>query len=190
MSAEAWTAIFTGVLAATAAWALVYARQQLRQVQESEQVQHLLRFVEQFDTEPLVNSRKSLAEKRLKGVDDPPELDNILNFFETIGLLVKRGYLDAHDVWAMFSYWMFSVFADFPDSIEQERKEDPTFYSDFATLVERLRIIETAEHGLSDRPSRDDIEEFWRYELGLTVGLPAPKRRPRKLVRRSAKPKS
>jgi len=188
MSADAWTAIFTGLVAATAVWALVCARQQLKQFRESEQVQHLLRFVEQFDAAPLMNTRKSLAEKRLKGVDDPPELENILNFFETIGLLVKRRYLDAYDVWACFSYWMFSVFADFRDLIEQEQKEDPTYYADFTALVERLRMIEKAEHGLSDRPSRDDIEEFWRYELDLTTGLPATRRRPRKLSRRSAKP--
>jgi hypothetical protein len=96
MSADAWTAVFTGVLALTGVWALIYARQQLKQARESEKIQHLLRFVEQFDNGPLAKSRKSLAVDRLKGDDDAPELDNILNFFETIGLLVKRGYLAEH----------------------------------------------------------------------------------------------
>jgi hypothetical protein len=75
MSANQWTAVltgvtaaFTGVLAGTGTWALIYARRQLRESRESEKVQHLLRFVEQFDNAPLANSRKALAEKRLKGV--------------------------------------------------------------------------------------------------------------------------
>lgn len=184
MTADAWTAGFTGVLALTGVWALIYARQQLKQAHESEKIQHLLRFVEQFDNGPLANSRKSLAAHRLKGDDDVPELDNILNFFETIGLLVKRGYLDPHDVWSMFSYWMFSVYADSRDLIEQEQKEDPTYYGDFTSLIERLRKIEKAENGLSDRPSREEIMEFWRYELELTAGLPATRRRPRKSTRK------
>jgi hypothetical protein len=184
MSAEAWTAVFSAVLAITGVWALVYARQQLKQARESERVQHLLRFVEQFDNAPFANIRKALAEKRIKGIDDPPELDNVLNFFETIGLLVKRGYLDAHDVWSSFSYWIFCIFADGRETIEQEQKEDPTYYSDFTGLVEKLEGIEKAEHGLSGRPSKEDITEFWQYELELTAGLPATKRRPRKRLRK------
>jgi hypothetical protein len=180
MGAEAWTAVFTGILAVTGVWALVYARRQLSQGREADKIKHLLRFVEQFDNVPLAAARKSLAEKRLRGVEDPPEAENILNFFETIGLLVKRDYLDPHDVWSAFSYWMFCMFADWRESIEQEQKEDPTYYSDFTSLIERLKAIEKAEHGLSDRPSKEDLKEFWQYELELTAGLPAIKRKPRK----------
>jgi len=189
MSADQWTAVltgmtaaFTGVLAVTGVWALVYARKQLRQSRESEKVQHLLRFVEQFDNAPLANSRKSLAEKRLKGLNDtaglPPELHVLLNFFEMIGLLVIRDYLDVHDVWSAFSYWVLFLFADFRQSLEEQQREEPTFYSDFLHLVQQMKAIEKTEQGMSDRPTREEITEFWQYELGLTAGLPAPKRKP------------
>jgi hypothetical protein len=187
VSANAWTAVFTSIyaaftliLAVTGVWALVYAKKQLRQGREADKIKHLLRFVEQFDNVPLAATRKALADKRLKGIEDPPEAENVLNFFETIGLLVKRDYLDAHDVWSSFSYWMFCMFADCRELIEQEQKEDPTYYSDFTSLVERLKAIEKVEHGLSDRPSKEDVMEFWQYELGLTAGLPAAKRKRRK----------
>jgi len=196
MSADAWAAIFGGipavftvVLAVTAVCALVYAIKQLRQARDSERVQHLLRFVEQFDTPPFADIRRSLAAKRLQGDDDPPELENILDFFETIGLLVRRDFLDAHDVWCSFSYWIFSVFSDFRDFVEQEQKDDPTYYRDFTSLVERLREIEKSEHGTSDRPSKEEIEEFWGYESKLTAGSTAMKRRPRRSVKKKGNDK-
>lgn len=183
--AEWATAFFTAVIAVTGCWALIYAKSQLKQAREADRVQHLLRFVELFETEPLVSNRKGMAAKRLKDVREPPELDNILNFFETIGMLVKRGYLDEHDVWSSFSYWMFNIFADARESIEQEQKEDPTFYSDFSALMKRMSNIEAAEHGLADRPSQEEIKEFWQYELELTSGLPAARRRPRRSAKKA-----
>ena len=52
--------------------------------------------------------RRVVAEKRLKGITFPvDEALRLLDFFETIGLLVRRGYLDESDVWSTFSYWMF-----------------------------------------------------------------------------------
>src|SRR6266404_8408304 len=178
MSAEWVTALFTGVIAVTGGLALIYAKSQLKQARDSDRVQHLLELLRQFETEPLVSSRKGVAAKKLKGVSDPPELDNILNFFETIGTLVKRGYLDEHDVWSSFSYWMFNVFADARESIEQEQKDDSTYYSDFVSLMGKMSKIEAAEHGLADRPSQEELKEFWQYELDLTSGLPARRRRP------------
>lgn len=131
----------------------------------------------------MVGSRKSLAEKRLKKIEDPPELDIILNFFETIALLVKRNYLDLHDVWDCFSYWMLFIYADSRESLEQEREDDPTYYADFVSLVGRLKEIEKVEGAIRSRPSEDEIIEFWNYELGLAVGLPSAKHPPRRTTK-------
>lgn len=108
-SAESVTAGGTLVIAATGIFALWYAHRQLAQSREAAKVQHLLKFVEQFDTEPLLGLRKSVAEQRVRGIGEPPEMYKILDFFETIGLLVRRDYLDVDDVWDCFSYWMFNV---------------------------------------------------------------------------------
>jgi hypothetical protein len=45
-----------------------------------------------------VGVRSALAEKRLKREDEPDELFLLLDFFDTIGLLVTNKYLDAADV--------------------------------------------------------------------------------------------
>jgi len=108
------------------------------------------------------------------------EAEYILNFFEMIGLLVRRGYLDATDVWNCFSYWMFNVYADLREDIEQERRDDDTYYADFCDLIERLRQIEKKEGGNSDNPSREEITDFWRDESKLKTGSPVHRRWRRK----------
>src|SRR5260370_37667762 len=96
------TATFTFILAATGIWALVFANQQLKQNREEAQVQHLLTLSAQYEQEPMVKYRKLYAQKRLAGSTEPPEEDRILDFFETVGLLVNRGYLKDTDVWETF----------------------------------------------------------------------------------------
>jgi len=39
---------------------------------------------------------------QLKGEGDPLELYRVLDFFEIVGLLVSRGYLNEEDVWRQF----------------------------------------------------------------------------------------
>jgi hypothetical protein len=183
--AECATAFFTAIVAATGVWALAYASRQLKQARESEKMQHLLRFIEQFEHPPMANYRKAVAAQRIKGTAYPPEAQEILNFFETIGLLVRRGYLDVEDVWSSFAYWMFNVYGDFRDDIEQEQREDESYYQDFCSLVEMLRKIEKEEGGSDDRPSREDIIEFWKDELRTMTGAPVRRRRSRTAKARS-----
>ena len=175
------TAACTAIIAGTGVWALVYALRQLKQAHESDKVHHLVRFIEQFENEPMASYRRSLAEKRLRGASYPTEAQSILNFFETIGLLVKRGYLDVNDVWSSFAYWMFYIYADLREDIEQEQRDDGTYYGDFCDLVEQLRGIEKDEGCSDDRPSREEIRDFWRDESKLLTGSPVRKRKPRKI---------
>src|SRR5260370_7897036 len=92
-TAERLTAIFTAIIAVTGVAALVYAHLQLREAHEEAQIQHLLVFDQQYRQEPMISYRRTYATKRLAGVEDPPEETRLLDFFETIGLLVNHGYL-------------------------------------------------------------------------------------------------
>jgi hypothetical protein len=135
VKADWLTAAGTTVMAVTGIAALFYAARQLNESRDLAKVQHLLDFVKQFNSEPMVGLRKSVAEQRLQGNTEPDGMDDILNFFETIGLLVRRDYLDTEDVWDSFSYWMFNVYVDFRQYIEREQQDDYTYYSDFCDLV-------------------------------------------------------
>lgn len=173
---DAVGACATVVIAGTGVWALIYAHLQLKQSRDSEMVKHLVEFIREFDSEPMTTWRKRVAEQRQKGIAYPDEAQHLLDFFETIGLLVRRGYLDVDDVWSSFSYWMFNIYADFRDDIEQMQRDDESYYSDSTDLLERLREIEHDENCNDDRPSRDEIAEFWKDEAEIVPGSPMKKR--------------
>jgi len=110
---EWWTAISTGLLAVTTMGAVWYARGLITETREDSQIQHLLVLVNEFDQEPMATYRKGLANKRVNTKDDDPlELYRVLDFFETIGRLVDRGYLNEEDVWNEFGYWVLHLNAD------------------------------------------------------------------------------
>jgi hypothetical protein len=141
------TGVGTAVIAVTGVCALIYAHRQLKQAREAEKVKHLVDFIREFEREPMAGCRRKVAEKRVRGTAYPPEAQNILNFFETIGLLVRRGYLDVYDVWSSFGYWMFNIYADFREDIEQEQREDRSYYRDSTDLLQKLQEIEQEEGG-------------------------------------------
>jgi hypothetical protein len=166
------TTLFTAIIAVTGIWALVYAHQQISDFHEESRVQHLLTLQQQFEQEPMVTFRKNCAKKRLQGIEEPPEEQEILNFFETIAMLTNDGYLTDKDVWATFGNDIFTVYADDRDSIEQDRKEDTTEYSDLVLLIPRLEALDIAQHGTSHKPSKEDIEGYWDAEAGVGIGTP------------------
>jgi hypothetical protein len=174
----------TSVIAITGVVALIYASKQLKQAREAEKVKHLIEFIREFDSEPMTTWRKRVAEQRQKDVEYPDDTQHLLDFFETIGLLVRRGYLEVDDVWSSFSYWMFNIYADFREDIEQMQREDDSYYSDSTDLLEHLRKIEHDENGNGDRPSREEITEFWEDEAKIVPGSPIKKNK-----RAKAKPK-
>ncbi len=120
----------------------------------------------------MLTYRRGLAEKRLKNDEDPDELYPLLDFFETVGLLVKRGYLDTSDVWNTFSYPVFILNADARQIIEQQQREDPTAYAELSLLVERLQRIETENRGMSAHPSKEEIADYWKQELSAGKSIP------------------
>jgi hypothetical protein len=179
--ADCTTAVGTAVIAVTGVCALVYAGRQLTQAREAEKVKNLIEFIQEFEREPMAHYRRTVAEKRIKGTVYPPEAQKILDFFETIGLLVRRGYLDADDVWSSFGYWMFNIYADFREDIEQEQRFDKSYYQDSCDLLKRLQKIEEESGSSDDRPSREEILDFWHDEVKTIVGSPLRKRKPRAL---------
>lgn len=174
---EWWTAICSALLVLTAAGALWYADAQIRENHKELQVQRLLEMDQRYSQEPMVTYRKLYARKRLAHGDPFPEVEKQFDFFETVALLVNRGYLNDTDVWETFSIDIFPLYADARDVIEQDRKTDPTEYSNLVSLVARLQSIEIDRHGSGYNPSKDDITDYWTDEASIGVGTPLPQRK-------------
>jgi hypothetical protein len=170
--AEWITAACTAAMALTAIVALLYAHWQLKQDRDEAEVGRMLEEVHKYDEEPMVSYRRTYAERRLKGVEDPSEEYQLMDFFETIGLLVDRGYLDETDVWENFSGYLLPLYTDTRDDVEEGQKNDPTYYEHYKTLAERLTRLEKTHHGNELPETKDDLKEFWQQESELVPGQP------------------
>jgi hypothetical protein len=170
--ASAVTAFSTFLLFAAGAGALIFANRQIQESREQSKIQHLVEVVQQFDQSPMVDFRKSLADKRLDAKHKillpldpdnvPYEMSDVLDFFEHMGLLEKRGYLDKNDVWDEFSDFMFPLYADARPYIDSEQKKDRAEYANFTQLMKEMEQIEAEKEGGTVKPqSQEDIRDFY-----------------------------
>jgi hypothetical protein len=183
-SASRWekmTAVGTVVLALTGFTALIVGWLQIRELREEAKVVHFVEFIHDYDAPARIANRKALALKRidksqvrlhqLDAANPPEELVDELNFCEDLGLLTRRGYLDRHDVWNDFGYWLFVIYTDARPYLDVEQKGDPAEFRECTNLVESLRPIELRESGGADEhPSENDIYSAYLDELDSQAG--------------------
>ncbi len=103
----------------------------------------------------------------------------VLNFFESVGLLLKRGYLDKEDAWEMFSCYVFPLHATTSALIDDYRKNDVNTLTNFTYLFEALVGVEKSHNGISQCPSASDLARFWKGEANILAGSPMKSRRTR-----------
>ena len=70
------------------------------------------------------------------------EAEPILDFFETIGLLVRRGALDKEMVWHTFFYWIDHYFEASYEYIESRQRIDPVVWKDLVALTATMQNIQ------------------------------------------------
>jgi hypothetical protein len=186
------TAIGTWVLAVIGGLTAWYAAGQLADFRKESRIKHLIDLVDQFEREPLATYRRQLgAARTLSGVlqpldldSPPPDLHNIMNFFEHMGYLLEGKYLDLESVSVEFHYWILHVWADARDLIKKEQADDPIYYEHFEKMVKRLQEYDRPRTGKLGLPSKDDIEDFYVEEALLPSGSPIPRQRRRRLRNR------
>jgi hypothetical protein len=185
-------AIGTAILALGTFIAIVVtvhlANVQLNEQRDEVKVQHLVDESDKFDKDPLLSERRALAADRIDRTHEtlrpmdydnsPPELWDVLNACDHIGLLTRRGYLDVTDVWNEFGYWLFNIYADAEPVIQTERKSDPASMANCTWLIDQMTPIEMKDEGTTQlHPSADDLYTFYDGELGAEPGkLPTQKK--------------
>ncbi|ADV82005.1 DUF4760 domain-containing protein [Terriglobus saanensis] len=93
------------------------------------------------------------------------EAEPILDFFETMALLLRRGALDEEMVWHTFFYWVNGYYEACKSDIQLRQQTDPLLWKDLLPMVERLRIRQKNATS-SPRIVLDStqIQEFLREE--------------------------
>ncbi|MCU1253165.1 MAG: hypothetical protein JWQ49_6194 [Edaphobacter sp.] len=184
----------TVVLVVTSAGAIAYAALQLRHERAYRSVENLEKQLSFFLSDKFVAVRRRLAEARLDEtglkpwtLEEPPvSAFEVLDFYEHLSLLVKKGHLDVYDVWHTFYEWAQPVYVDMQPLVESEDSPYSEHYRDLQRMIRRMDEIQMAkmktqkgEHWALWTPDR--IIEHYKYEL--EVGG-----RPRRIRRRHQTP--
>jgi hypothetical protein len=189
---EKITGYSTLAIAITGVLALVFAYDQIRESHDQAQIQHLIELVNQFDQKPFTDLRTKLALSRidrkhealvpLKPDDAPDEMYTILDFFDHVGLLEQRGYLDKSDVWAEFSSYLFPFYADAQPVIYEEQKATPATWQNVALLMKDLQDVDARKENSisSNQTTQDDLYSFYLGESSTQPGQPVPQVRKKK----------
>ena len=109
----------------------------------------LLKLEDRFD-EPALKEARSSAAIALQAGHQTDDLEIVLDFFETLGLLIRKKTIDEELVWNSFSYWVMRYATLAKPQIERRRKDesDKTYYQEFDYLVERINYFEVKKRHL------------------------------------------
>ena len=157
-----WVAIVLSVI-------ILYV--QLKRARFSQSVDLILKLEQRFNKdEDMIEARRKAAEAlRVNPVSPSPDIEDVLDFFETLALLVRRKALDKEMVWHTFYYWMHRYWLLSKAYIREKQESKPTFWEDYVRLEEQVIAIERKKSKSNadiDLP-KDEPEEFIREEGNL-----------------------
>lgn len=184
----------TVVLVMTSLGAIGYAGLQLRHEREYRAVANLEKQLAVFLGESFGNARRRLALARLVKVEEPGsapdtyalapwQLDDppvsafeVLDFYEHLALLVKKGHLDLYDIWHTFYEWAQPVYVDMQTLIESPDSPYRDHYSDLQRMLGQMDDIQRKKMRASRTNHRalwtpERIIEHYRYEIEA-IGTP------------------
>jgi hypothetical protein len=175
-------AVATSMLVATSVGAIGYAGLQLRHERAYRSVANLEKQLGFFLSENFVAARRRLAQARLATAGDevglqPWELDQppvaafeVLDFYEHLALLAKKGHLELYDVWHTFYEWAQPVYVDMQPLIESSDSMYTDHYDDLRGMMRQMDELQltrmhrkNANHWSLWTPER--IIDHYRYEL-------------------------
>ena len=95
------------------------------------------------------------------------EAEPILDFFETMALLLRRGALDEELVAHTFFYWINHYYAACEQFIALRQKKNPLVWKDLTKLVATLRALQTKQLAPAryESPTPDEVASFLNEEL-------------------------
>jgi hypothetical protein len=124
----------------------------------------------QWNNERFTGLRRAAATKYLRKAEGS-EVSDIIDFFATVGLLLRKGVLNREMAWATFFiplnyYWLAAQ-----DVIARERRNDLTVWRSACYLHERLSAEEVRQRSCSKEqtvPSEQDLRDFLDGEAAMS----------------------
>jgi len=132
--------LFVAIITAT------FAGYQIWLIRFSNNADLILKLDDKFNNKDFVETRKRAASLIKSGKiisENKDAIEDILDFFETIGLMVKKGGLDKEIIWHTFFYNIHGYYIYTKDFITSQQKEYSTNrYKEFIYLHDETLKIE------------------------------------------------
>lgn len=144
---------------------------QIKRSRFSQSVDLILKLEQRFfESEEMIGIRKKAAETLRDNPSSPSsDIENVLDYFETIGLLVRRKALDKEMVWHTFYHWMHRYWLLSNQYIIEKRKSKPSLWEDYVNLENQIVDFERKKSKTNDDIdlSKEELEEFLKDECSL-----------------------
>lgn len=144
---------------------------QLKKTSSIHKTDILIRLNERFNGIDFRNLRAKCCQSLLKDKRlSDYKIDDVLNFFEELGELLKVGALDKKSTWAIFYYWVVHYYHATKEYRESSREADPALFTGFQYLFDELsnqELSNRADNGYKVVPKYDSavfIEAFLMKE--------------------------
>jgi hypothetical protein len=111
-----------------------------------------------------IKAVKSIMKNNFKDAEE------IYDFFETVGLLLRKRAIDKEMVWNTFFHWIHYYWIVGSDYIANEQRADSPAWEDFKHLHEQVIKVEKIRTKASDSElllSAEDIKSFLKDESML-----------------------
>ena len=99
---------------------------------------------------PAKGTQRALAARNyLVDPNDFAEMEDVLDFFETIAMLTRKKALNLYIVWHTFDYWMERYYAVARPHIVSRQAQEPGVWEDLDWLMPRLKNLQAKKGGSS-----------------------------------------
>ena len=171
-----WSALAALAACVTAVAAMLVAITTVSQVRQETQralfnagLDSLWHFDAQWNSDEMMDVRSAAAAALLDGRPGH-DIDEVLDFFDQVALLLKRGALDEEMVcyefyWPMANYWFASQ-----EYIRQVQHDTPAAWEQLAVAMPRLAAIEARRRqhtAAASVPTKAQIGEFLAAEARI-----------------------
>jgi hypothetical protein len=127
--------------------ALVAFAYQVHRARFNQSVDLLFRLENDFFGPAKVMQRSLASANYLADPSDFGEMEDILDFFETVSMLTRKKALDLYIVWHTFDYWMERYYAVAEPHIVARQAREPGVWEDLDWLMPRLKKLQAKKGG-------------------------------------------
>lgn len=158
-------ALLVSVVAAWAAFRSAKAAENANRAAASQtrialQTDSLFKLEERFNSRELLGERARAA-PALRTNPIGPDIEDVLDFMDTIGLYLKNGALNEDDVWNTFGYWILRYWLLSENYVREKQRKGQSLWDNFASLADKMSK-KSAKEG--ERIDQAELQKFLNEE--------------------------